>query len=492
MKRLLAVVLCLVVACSCLLLTSCKGNAYNSAVKSANTYEIICSYDETCQTISAVQTVQITNNYDNGFDDVKFHIYANCYREDANCSVVPNVYRAQTYPNGTSYGNISFDCVKVNGTAVAYVIEGEDMDILSVPLAKTLLPNDKVTIELTYEVHLANTLHRLGYNDVTVNLGNWYPVLCYVGNNCYSCTPYYNIGDPFVTDVANYHVTLTIPDNYVVASSGTLTEASHNGSCTTYDYEAKGCRDFAIVASTQYKKLSQTVDGTQIDYYYYNDTEAETSLSTAVGAFEYFAKNIGKYPYSTYSVCETGFCYGGMEYPCLSMITSGSNSYQEAIVHETAHQWFYGIIGNDQIANAWMDEGLAEFVTYLYLDQANVTPLHSQIASNVKTYTTYVDVLNRYYEQVDTTLRPSYYYKNDSEYVIFTYVKGSLLFNTLYETMGKTKFWKALSNYYDNACYTVATPSQMIDCFAKTGGNELATVFDAYINGKEIIGKITD
>ena len=135
---------------------------------------------------------------------------------------------------------------------------------------------------------------------------------------------------------------------------------------------------------------------------------------------------------------------------------------------------------------------MAEYLTYLYLDEAGTTPLHSQISANVKTYTTYVDVLNCYYEQVDRSLRPCYCYKNDSEYVIFTYVKGSLLFNTLYETMGKTKFFKALANYYNDACYTVATPNQMINCFAKTGGSEIATIFDAYITGKEIIGKITD
>lgn len=484
--------LCLLTAVACLTLTACFTDAKSQASKNADTYTIVASYDDQTHILSATQTVDITNRSENSFTAIKFHIYANQYREDADNGVVPNVYQSQAYPNGASFGEIAFDSVKVDGNAVAYTIEGQDMDILSVPLSTELFPDQKVSIEMTYEVTLANICHRLGYTDNVVNLGNFYPILCHVDNGTYNCTPYYSVGDPFVSDVANYNVSLTLPETYVVASTGNLTEAVPSNKYVTYNYTAEAVRDFAFVLSEQFHKVTRTIGNTQINYYYYNDADYENSLDTACGMFEYMISNVGEYPYEQYSVCETDFCYGGMEYPCLVMVTSGSTEYQEAIAHETAHQWFYGIVGNDQIQNAWMDEGLSEFLTYLYMDKNNIVTLSRYILANTQTYTSFVDVLNRYYENVDRSFRALDGYKNDSEYVIFTYVKGSLLFNTLYETMGATKFWKSLSNYYDQAQFTVATPSAMIDSFAQVGGAEIASIFANFIEGKEIIGKITD
>ncbi len=133
---------------------------------------------------------------------------------------------------------------------------------------------------------------------------------------------------------------------------------------------------------------------------------------------------------------------------------------------------------------------MAEFATYMYLDEAGITPLETSMKAVTKNYVSYVDVLNHYYEHVDTSFRPIDQYKNDNEYVIFTYVKGSILFNTLYETMGKTKFMKALANYYDAAAFTVAQPQTMTDCFINVGGTEIGTIFTNFIEGKEIISTI--
>ena len=494
MKKILCIILvvCLLSAVACLTLVACSKSKMKQAIKNGDNYTIVASYDDEAHILSVTQTVEVTNRSENSFTAVKFHIYANQYREDASNYVVPNVYIARAYPNGMSYGDISFDSVKVDGTAVAYTIEGQDMDILSVPLASELFPDQKVTVEMTYEVTLANICHRLGYTANSVNLGNFYPILCHVDNGSYSATPYYNVGDPFVSDVANYTVTLTLPESYIVASTGNLQEASSQNGAATYKYTANAVRDFAFVLSQTFKKLTTTVGNTQINYYYFADADAETSLATASGMLEYLNSNVGDYPYAQYSVVETDFCYGGMEYPCLSMVTSGSNSYQEAIAHETAHQWFYGLVGNDQINNAWMDEGLSEFLTYLFLDTSGGTSLNRNMLGCIQTYTAYVDVLSNYYGDVDRSMRAVHEYKNDSEYVIFTYVKGSLMFNSVYEAMGASRFWKALSSYYNEGQFTVATPGLLIDCFVNASSKEIGSIFNSFIEGKEIIGKVTD
>lgn len=494
MKKLLCTfaALLIVAAAVCCSLVGCSANKMQTATKNGDTYTIVAGYDDNAHVLSATQTVQITNRSENTLDAIKFHIYANQYRQDAQNGVVPAGYKTQAYPNGESYGDIALDSVKADGVAVAYTVEGTDMDILSVPLGKTLYPDEQTTIEMTYQVTLANIKHRLGYTDATVNLGNFYPILCHIDNGAYSCTPYYCIGDPFVSDVANYNVTITLPQDYTVAATGNIQEANSANGNVTYTYSADAVRDFAMVLSKQYKKLTRQTDGIEVNYYYYADTDPETSLATACDMMQLLNANVGKYPYRQLSVAETEFCYGGMEYPNITMITSGSSAYREAIAHETAHQWFYGVVGNNQITDAWLDEGLCEFVTYLYMDKSGIAPLSQNMMAGIKTYTTYVDVLNRYYENVDRSLRPIDAYKNDSEYVIFTYIKGSLLFNTLYETMGEAKFWKALSDYYNCGQFEIATSALLCDCFAQCGGKELATIINSFVEGTEIMGKITD
>ena len=491
MKKLLCYIClaCLVVASICF--AGCSYSKKKQAIEGGNDYVIVASYDPTNHIVSATQTVTFTNHSENAFDCVKLHIYANAYREGATNPVVPAKYRLLAYPNGESYGQIDFDVVKVDGTPVAYVIEGQDMDILSVP-TKELFPDQSVTIEMTYQIQLANIHHRLGYTENAVHLGNWFPILCVVKDNSFHCTPYYNVGDPFVSDVSNYSVTITLPENFVVASTGNMIEAQNTEGGITYHYQAEAVRDFALMMSPHYKKLSQTVGDTTVSYYYFADSEPQKSLATAVGSFEYFCKNIGDYPYESFAVCETDFCYGGMEYPGVVMVASRSQSYQQAIAHETAHQWFYGVVGNDQIENAWMDEGLVEFLTYLYLDESGTQPLSQNILANTKTYTTYVDVLNHFYTDVERNFKPVYQYKNDGEYVIMTYVKGSLLFNTLYESLGEQKFWKSVANYYQTAQFSIAEPKTISGCFASVGGLQVENIFVTFAEGKEIIGQVRD
>lgn len=488
MKKYLSFVVVLLVFVT-LCLCGCSSNYVEKTSKSADNYTISLGYDGDSHTLSALQTFSYTNRTENTFNCLKFHVYPNAYREDAKMPVVSKLYEQKAYPSGKSYGDVSFDSVKVDGNAVAFVIEGSDADILTVPLEKELFPNESTTVEMVYEVHLANVCHRLGYTENTVNLGNFYPVLCNVKNGEFVTSPYYNVGDPFVSQVANFEVNITVPSSFVVASTGVLQSVTASENTSTYNYQAQAVRDFAFVMSQKFQKVSATVDKTTVNYYYFADGDANASLENAVSALKFMNKNVAEYPYSVYNVCETDFCYGGMEYPCLSMVTSGSEAYGEAILHETAHQWFYGLVGNDQIENAWMDEGLAEFLTMLMLDENGTTPLATSVKSAFKTFTTYVDVLNHYYQTSDTSLRPVYNYKNDSEYVCMTYVKGSLMFNTLYEAMGKQKFFKALSTYFDTAKMTVAEPSAMIECFNKASGSNATGIFETFIAGKEVIGE---
>ena len=86
------------------------------------------------------------------------------------------------------------------------------------------------------------------------------------------------------------------------------------------------------------------------------------SLDAGVKAVKAFSDMIGPYPYPTLSVVQTDFFIGGMEYPNIVLIDQSMYDESEAgmleyvIVHEVGHQWFYGVVGNDQVMEPWLDE----------------------------------------------------------------------------------------------------------------------------------------
>jgi aminopeptidase N len=292
--------------------------------------------------------------------------------------------------------------------------------------------------------------------------------------------------------VANYRVNITLDDEYAVASSGQLIKKDSKDGRSSYEYSLEKARDFAFVLSTEYEMLFEEVDGVTVNYYYHSDKAPKTSLDTAVKALKTFNNLFCKYPYSTYSVCETGLNEGGMEYPGLVMISDDINeqiSYQEVIVHETAHQWWYSLVGNDEIKYGFLDEGLTEYSTVLFFENNPEYGLtrDSLIKIAKSTYSTYCSVYEKVFGDKDTTmLRALPEYSGAYEYVNIAYVKGALMFDYLREGLGDELFYKGLKKYADDYSYSLATPDCLVGAFESVGANTNA-FFKSWFNGEVII-----
>ncbi len=487
-----AVVAAIFIIAFVLSFASCEGTTLKKVAANLDSYSLTVNYDENSHSLSVLQVVKTTNRHEEACSALKFHIYAAMYRQEAATSVVPTADRTAAYPKGYSYGSISFDQVSINNAAMPFVIEGTDGDILSVPLEKPLEKGQKVTVAMVYEIDLANIWHRTGYGDDTVNLGNWFPILCAKdAEGKYLLTPYYALGDPFVSDLANYTVKINLPAQSVLASSGSITEQSEVNGRKEYSLTATAVRDFALTFSNSFKVLTDTVCGTQISYYYYADNAPEESLLIAKQAVEFFSGLVGEYPYPTLAVAQADFCYGGMEYPRLVYISDilSAEQRKQTIVHEIAHQWFYGIIGSDQINDAWQDEGLTEFTTLLFFDahpQYGLT-LKSQIMSLMASYTTYLDILNTYLTDVDTSMSKSLgAFLSQQEYIYITYAKGCLMFYELYDVIGAAKFQRSLKRYYTKCAFTTATPQDLFNAFSFNYGADLSDWFNCYMEGRDL------
>ncbi len=471
----------------CLLLAACSGTKLNSVSKELSTYTINASFDEASHTVTAHQKVNYVNSSNAPLTNIMFHLYPQAFREgSAYDPVPPSVKPARAYPDGRTYGGITIANATVGGKAVTVEIGGSDKDILILPFDTALYPTARLTVEFDFVLTIPMIHHRLGYNDETVNLGNWYPIACVYKNGGFDTSPYYNNGDPFFSEAANYNVNLSLPASYIVASSGSG-KVENKASTALHTLSAKAVRDFAMVLSKDFKVAKAMYGKTQILYYFVNDEAPENSLQAAVDSVKTFSDMFGSYPYPAYSVTETSFLNGGMEYPGLVMISDyySGDDYLEIIIHETAHQWWYSLVGNNQIYDAWMDEGLAEYSTTLFYErnaQYNVSK-SARMLDTLRSYLLYTDVYKALRGQVDTSMSRRADKFEEHEYVCMVYVKGHLLFDNLRNLIGEKCFFSALKSYFKANIFTLADKELLIAEFEKASGKPLQNYFNAWLDG---------
>lgn len=329
---------------------------------------------------------------------------------------------------------------------------------LRVELPRPLDPDEHVAIILDYTLDLPKIKPSeefsgggFGYSQRSVSLGNWYPVMApYREDKGWYGLKYFPVGDPYVTEVADYSVTITTTEGVIIAGTGTETRAGNR-----WHYEADQARTFAFAASDKYEVTSTDVgDVTVHSYYFPNNAEpGEVVLETVAQAMELFTELYGPYPFSDYRVAETEFA-GGMEFAGVTFL--GATFYDEydgttrtplipLAVHEAAHQWFYGLVGNDQLTEPWLDEAPAEYSAFLYYER--------YLPDDTDWWWFYAVDQWAPTGKIDNLI---YVFRDNREYIDSVYRRGALFMRDLRETMGDPAFFGFLKDYTRLYAYRLA------------------------------------
>ena len=456
-----------------------------------NQYNLNVTYNEQEQTLLCEQETRYVNKSNACLNEICFYLYANAFGE--NEKAVPTSYESNAYPNGKSFWGIEFENIRSQGKDLEYEIS-DNKAILSVKMSKNLYPDECFLVNMKYTVSLVNINHRLGYGEKTVNFGNFFPIACVYNDdgsgfvkNGFSAS-----GDPFFSDVSNFNVTFSCPEKYVVASTGNKTESVSNGQKIA-ECNAQKVRDFCLVASENFSVIEKNCGETTVKYYFYDDEKSAEHLDVSVKALQIFEKLFGKYPYKQLSVVKNNFCFGGMEYPNLVMISDAVEDGQMidyVIVHEIAHQWWYGLVGNNEYQEAWLDEGLTEFSTAVFFEKNPEYKIDYKITMQnaADGYKNFVSIYSKINGSVDESMnRNLSQFATEPEYVNCVYTKGMLFFDSLRQTLGDRKFFKCLRDYFKKFEYKNATGEGMIESFSKSAKIKLEPYFLAWIEGKVVI-----
>lgn len=468
-----------------------KKKEYDIVNPDLTNYNIEIEFDATSKKAECSMVLDYVNDTETVLSYLCFNLYPKYFMEGYTDKVVSNTKLNQAYPNGMSYADFNLNRVMVENRDVEIKYANQDQTILQVDLNKNLVPDTRIEVLVDFDFVLPNCCHRFGYGENTINLANFYPILCVYEDGGYKMNEYNSNGDPFYSEIANYDVKLIVDEEFVVAGTGEKTANKRDGKLQ-YIFKACSVRDFALVLSDKFNVVKETWEGIKIEYYYFEDKEANQSLKAGVDAIKTFSKLFGKYPYSTYSIVETDFVYGGMEYPNLVMISTAidnADDYKNVIVHETAHQWWYGVVGNNEFELPWLDEALTEFSTVLFYDYNDGYKLNHKemIKASQENYSLFVSVYQDVLGDIDTSMRPIDEYNTEPEYTYCIYVKGVLMYESLYQLIGEKDFIESLKYYYKSNMLKNVEVNDIVSAFEKISNQDLKNFFSSWQSDKVVI-----
>ena len=344
----------------------------------------------------------------------------------------------------------------------------DDQTVLRVDLTEPIYPGESHVFNFKWQAKVPKTMPRTGYNKDFYFFAQWFPKtgvyepagMRFAKEGQWNCHQYHSSGE-YYADFGNYDVKMSVPNDYIVASSGELKGQSKEGDRKIWHFKGHDIIDFTWSCSPHYVLHEDTYKDTKIKFYTYPYKEYLKSryFPTIKFCMAYLDEHLGPYPYKTLSIIDPpihGMFTGGMEYP--TIITSlsfcffpeGIRTPETLVVHEYIHQYFMQMVATHEVEEAWMDEGMTTYYEGRILD------------SYLGQHTSTIDVLgvkcgNREFNRTEffasdnVTIAPnsikSWNYKHGG-YGDIAYNKAALWLETLEGLIGVELMDKIMRSYF--------------------------------------------
>ena len=396
------------------------------------------------------EEVRYTNTEDAALNEVKFRLF-------------PNILG----------GEMHVGEVLVDGKPIIPNYSLND-SLLTVPLTQPLEPNQSVVLSMDFTVSVPQSVElnygMFVYYDNVLALAHAYPMICVYDEEGWNAEIPSPWGDITYNDASFYVVRIAAPKGVTLVTTGrevTRSEADQNQILIVASGPA---RDFYLAASPNFQVVSKKVGEVTINSYAPKEVQegAQFALEVTARAIKVFSARYTSYPYTELDIVATPTLALGIEYPGAFAIANriyAVNSefngvpmslyLESTVAHEAGHQWFYNLVGNDQLDNHWLDESLTQFVTLQYFtDEYGASGADG-----------FRNVLEDRWNRVDKAVIPiglpvaSY---NDMEYGAIVYGRGPLFFEALKEKMQEPEgFDSFLKDYVALHSWGIATPEEL-------------------------------
>ncbi|MFE8700474.1 M1 family metallopeptidase [Cytobacillus sp. FJAT-54145] len=291
-----------------------------------------------------VATINVKNLSQDVWDDMIFHF-------------IPNAFTEENKPEYLeSKADVSIREILIDDNSVDYRLQHDNLQIL---LEHPLHQNEEQEVKISYSFTVPTDGIRLSKMGKNFYLAQWYPML----------SPYhsgwdkmdYGAGESYHSDFSNFTVDYHLPEDFIIASSADNDpiQKSREGKLA-----GENIKEFYMTFMKDMNVSKREVDGTEIRVFSYpeDDSHREKHLELAAETLLFFNENFGQYPHKQLDIIMDE---GGMEYPGIVTVSKGGPN-AHTVIHEIAHQWFYGMVSNHPYYTPWIDEALTNYATYLF------------------------------------------------------------------------------------------------------------------------------
>jgi len=489
-------------------------------------YDIRAELNDKEKSITGFETLVYKNNSPSTLSFIWFHVWPNAYKNETTALMqqikndISRVKKMKYYGTGFIDG-LSF---KVNDQPAHTEPHPNPqyIDIIKLLLDKPLLPGDSITISTPFNVMLPPYFSRSGYADGEFMACQWYPKPAVFDKIGWHEFPYLDMGE-FYSEYADYSVNITLPSEYVVGATGSLqtkeeldeykkigfinsmdrdkkpvvyTTGEKNGK-KTLSYYAEQVPDFAWFADKDFVIQYDTIQfpGNKIvdAFSYYHNKKGtiwKNSIDFIKDAARKYSDWVGAYAYPVVQAVEgpKNNSSGGMEYPMITLITSPDakpDKLDAVIAHEVGHNWFMSLLGSNERAHTWMDEGVNTYFQFRYEAEKyrNNSVFGDAIPEEIKKMPmdefqeTVYRVIEKNVPMASAIDIPAEKFSGSDEYGIVSYVKTALWMYLLESAIGWDKMELAIHNYADKWKYKHPQPEDMQAAFEEAIGAKLNVFF---------------
>ena len=449
------------------------------ASEGLDTIRITARLEPESRSLRVHQVLEMENRTGQTQESLVLRTWPNAFQsmDTSPCTAEDDLYD-HYYPGGFSSGALVLSRAS-DGKDLRYRYLDEAKTVLFLPLSEDWNPGQLVRIELEYTVQPPRMANRFGvWTDIWA-LGNAFAIPAVWQDGAWRTDAYAPVGDPFLSECANYTAEITVPEGWRCAGTGVQQSAASDGK-TVFSFSAPAVREFALVLSPAFRTAQALEDDVLVTAYAKEASDAKKMLGHARKALRLYEDRYGSYPYQTFTLAEADFPAGGMEYPSLVMISSdmlktGGRELEYAVAHETAHQWWYAVVGSDGWNHPWQDEALCEFSLLSYAEAVYGAGEKEDLA-----YSRALSSLRMSVPQGVTPGSPLSAFSSMSEYSRVVYNRGLACLLALEETVGGLDTF--LRDYYTAYAFSIASRDDFEHMLAQSTAKDLEPLLRDYLD----------
>ncbi len=482
-------------------------------------YKIYANLRPLINTLDGFVEITYHNNSNDKLDEIYIYLYPNEFKSRNSLLAKEllkkgniDLYFSKQEELG-GYNELKFS---IEGEEIDWSYTNKDKTIVKINLDSKLMPNESTIIKIKYSLKLPKNIEDLGYSNTQYSLINWYPKPLIYDKNGWNkkANSTYSL---LRSDYGNYNVTIKIPYDFNVASSGILLSKyestineiiiipdRHNrphpfhqvGKYSTINYIGKNIKDFTLLASDQFSIKKDTINindkSITVNLFYdeskINNFNIDRIFNTTERAVDFYFNNIFDLPINQFSIVLSDGVILDHNTPNILLIPIEISDflicdYDEKLKESLSNLWLKTILSIDQYQFPWLQNGLSYYYydqLYRETHQIEDTTINKLTPLNIVPY----KFENSRYKKKVSNLTISKY-SPKCEISDFTKLKPALAFNYLKNYLGKDEFNNMMHNFFEKWKLKSPSPDELKIHFEQYTKKDLSWFFEGLIGSSD-------